>query len=94
MNEIIGKNKRSRRVRRLFLFALHNSGAVEGADFCCYFIEVMEYAVVGFLGYSVYIADGFWRPRGEDEECAVLAGMETGGFGLPIAGDGFFLDMD
>ena len=54
----------------------------------------MEDAVVGFLGHSVYITDGFGRPRGEDEECAVLAGMETGGFGLPIAGDGVFLDMD
>ena len=55
---------------------------------------ILRCSVVGSLGYSVYIADGFWRPRGEDEECAVLAGMETGGFGLPIAGDGFFLDMD
>ena len=77
-----------------FLFALHNGGAIEGADLLCYFVEVVEDAVVGFLGHSVYITDGFGRPQGEDEECAVLAGMETGGFGLPIAGDGFFLDMD
>ena len=54
----------------------------------------MEDAVVGVCRDAVDIADGFGRPGGKDEEGAVLTGMETGGFGFPITGDGFFLDMD
>ena len=54
----------------------------------------MEDAVVGVFRDAVDIADGLWGPRGEDEEGAVLASMETGGFGLPITADGLFLDMD
>ena len=77
-----------------FLFSFHNGGAIEGADFLRYLVEVMEDAVVGFPGHSVYIADVFGRPGGKDEEGAVLTGMETGGFGFPITEDGFFLDMD
>ena len=77
-----------------FLFSFHNGGAIEGADFLRYLVEVMEDAVVGFLWDAVDIADVFGRPGGKDEEGAVLTGMETGGFGFPITGDGFFLDMD
>ena len=54
----------------------------------------MEDTVVGIFRDAVDIADGLWGPRGEDEEGAVLAGMETGGFGLPITADRLFLDMD
>lgn len=54
----------------------------------------MEDAVVGVCRDAVDIADGFRRPWSEDEERAVLAGLETGGFGFPITADGFFLDMD
>ena len=54
----------------------------------------MEDAIVGIFGDTVDIANGFWCPRGKDEEGAVLASMETGGFGLPITRDRFFLDMD
>lgn len=32
-----------------FLFSFHNGGAIEGADFLRYLVEVMEDAVVGFL---------------------------------------------
>ena len=77
-----------------FLFSFHNGGAIEGADFLRYLVEVMEDAVVGFLWDAVDIADVFGRPGGKDEEGAILTGMETGGFGFPITGDGFFLDMD
>lgn len=54
----------------------------------------MEDAVVGVFWNAVDIADGFGRPWGEDEERAVLAGLETGCFRFPITADGFFLDMD
>ena len=77
-----------------FLFSLHYRLSFEGADLFGYFIKVMEDAVVGVFRDAVDIADGLWGPRGEDEEGAVLASMETGGFGLPITADGFFLDMD
>ena len=54
----------------------------------------MEDAVVGIFRDAIDIADGLWGPWGEDEEGAVLASMETGGFGVPITADRLFLDMD
>ena len=54
----------------------------------------MEDAVIGVFRDAVDIANVFWGPWSEDEEGAVLTGMETGGFGLPITADGLFLDMD
>ena len=54
----------------------------------------MEDAIVGVFRDAVDIAYVFWRPWGEDEECAVLASLETGGFGFPITADWLFLDMD
>ena len=54
----------------------------------------MEDAVVGVFRDAVDITDGLRGPWGEDKEGAVLASMETGGFGLPIKADRLFLDMD
>ena len=74
------------------LLSLYYCLSFEGAYLFGYFIKVMEDAVIGVFRDAVDIADGFWRPRGEDEEGAVLASMETGGFGFPIARDWLFLD--
>ena len=64
------------------------------ALFIPFFTPLMLLAFYLFISGLVYVIAEIAGKRGEDEECAVLAGMETGGFGHPIAGDGFFLDMD
>ena len=80
--------------RSVFIFSLHYRLSFEGAYLFGNFIKVMEDAVVSVFRDAVDITDGFWGPWSEDEEGAILASMETGGFGFPITADGLFLDMD
>ena len=48
-----------------FLFSFHNGGAIEGADFLRYLVEVMKDAIVGFPWDAVSHRQLFRETRGQ-----------------------------
>ena len=72
-----------------------NAGfAVEGADLLGESVEVVETAVAAVGRHSCHVAHSVEIPRGENQQAAVGAGVETAAFGFPVRADGLVLQVD
>lgn len=68
--------------------------SIELADVGGEGVQVMEDGIVGGAWHAFHIADILGMPWGEDEERALYACVEARLLGLPVAADGFLLQMD
>ena len=71
----------------------HPCLAIEGADFLCQMVEVVEDGVVGISRHAVHLAYRLGLPRGEYQQRSLCARLESFQLWFPVAAYRLFLKV-